>query len=71
MAMSVGLMVIFISVLIVDLVLMVFCLINISKSKEKSKKSKIGWALIVIILNFIGPLLYIILGREKFNRSKI
>lgn len=71
MSISLGLIVIFISILIVDLALMGFCLINISKSTEKSKKRKIGWAIIVIILNFIGPLLYLILGRKKFNRSRI
>ena len=29
-------------------------------------KAKIGWTLIVLILNLIGPLLYILFGREKF-----
>jgi hypothetical protein len=71
MSISLGLMLIFLTILIIDLVLMIYCLISIIKSKEKSKKSKVGWALIVVMLNFIGPLLYLILGREKFNRSKI
>ncbi|MFW9939060.1 MAG: PLDc N-terminal domain-containing protein [Candidatus Thorarchaeota archaeon] len=71
MSMSLGLMLIFISILVIDLTLMIFCLINISKSTKKSRKSKIGWASIVIILNLIGPLLYLIFGREKFKKSRI
>jgi len=71
MSMSLGLMLIFISILVVDLMLMIFCLINIKKSTKKSRKSKIGWALIVIILNLIGPLFYLIFGREKYNKNRI
>jgi len=68
---SLGLILIFISILVVDLFLMIFCLISISKSIEKSRTKKIGWALIVIILNLIGSLFYLIFGWEKFNRSRI
>ena len=44
-----------------------YSLRNLIRSKTKNRQTKIGWAFIVLILNLIGPLLYIFFGREKFN----
>jgi hypothetical protein len=44
-----------------------YSLYNLFGSKSKTRRIKIGWTFIVLILNLIGPLLYIFFGREKFN----
>ena len=44
-----------------------YSLRNLIRSKTKTRQTKIGWTFIVLILNLIGPLLYIFFGREKFN----
>lgn len=46
-----------------------YSLRNLIGSKTKTRRIKIGWTLIVLILNLIGPLLYIFFGREKFNED--
>jgi len=43
---------------------------NLFKSNAKTSRIKIGWTLIVLFLNLIGPLLYIFFGREKFKVNK-
>ncbi|MFX0155230.1 MAG: PLDc N-terminal domain-containing protein [Candidatus Hodarchaeota archaeon] len=44
-----------------------YSLHNLFGSKSKTRRIKIGWTFIVLILNLIGPLLYIFFGREKFK----
>jgi len=46
-----------------------YSLRNLFGSKAKTRQIKIGWTFIVLILNLIGPLLYIFFGREKFNED--
>ncbi len=56
-----------IPLIIIHFSLVGYSLHNLFGSKRKTRKVKIGWTFIVLILNLIGPLLYIFFEREKFN----
>ncbi|MFW9902123.1 MAG: PLDc N-terminal domain-containing protein [Candidatus Thorarchaeota archaeon] len=59
-----------IPLIIIHYSLVGYSLHNLFRSKSRTRKVKIGWTIIVLILNLIGPLLYIFFGREKFNVDK-
>ncbi len=44
--------------------LLIAALIDLFK-RERIKGSRIMWVLVIIFVNFIGPILYFILGREE------
>ena len=49
---------------IIQLSLMIFCLVKISK-EGVGNLNKLAWILIIIFVNFFGPILYLALGRKK------
>lgn len=53
-----------IPLLVIDLSLKVYCLYDIRRSIKKTRNEKIGWAIIVCVINLIGPVLYLFAGRE-------
>lgn len=50
--------------LLIQLGLMVAALIDLIK-REKTRGPKWAWALVVILINIIGPIVYFVLGREE------
>jgi len=52
-----------IPILILQLALMVFALVDLVR-RERTKGPKWLWALIIVFVNLIGPILYFIVGRE-------
>jgi len=67
MCMSIEILAIALPLIIIHFSLAGYSLRNLFGSKTKTKQIKIGWTFVVLILNLIGPLLYIFFGREKFN----
>ena len=53
-----------IPLILVQLGLMVYCLMDLSR-RERVKGPKWLWALIIIFGELIGPVLYLIVGREE------
>lgn len=53
-----------IPILFIQLLLMVWALLDLVK-RDKTKGPKWLWALIILFINFIGPLLYIFIGRDE------
>ncbi|ADQ04994.1 hypothetical protein Calow_1447 [Caldicellulosiruptor owensensis OL] len=51
-------------VIVLQFALMIFCLVKLKNDKVKYLP-KWSWALIIIIFNFIGPILYLLIGRER------
>ena len=51
-------------VIIMELFLAIFCLYKLSKDKVKYLP-KWAWALIILFVNLLGPIIYLILGRER------
>ena len=50
--------------IIIQLFLMVFCLLKLSKDTTKYLPKWL-WALIIILGELLGPIVYLLLGREK------
>lgn len=52
-----------IPILILDLGLKIFALVDLAR-RETTKGPKWLWALIILLVNVIGPILYFVIGRE-------
>jgi len=52
-----------IPILILQLALMIFALVDLIR-RERTKGPKWLWAVIIVVVNLIGPILYFIIGRE-------
>lgn len=52
-----------IPILILQLTLMIFALVDLVR-RERTKGPKWLWAVIIVVVNLIGPILYFIVGRE-------
>jgi len=52
-----------IPILILQLALMIFALVDLTR-RERTKGPKWLWAVIIVVVNLIGPILYFIVGRE-------
>jgi len=53
-----------IPVVLLQLGLMVFALVDLVH-RERTKGPKWVWALVVIFVNLIGPIVYLVVGREE------
>ncbi len=54
--------------IILELVLMVVALVDLLK-RERVRGNKIVWAVVILIFNLIGPIAYLIWGREEDTGS--
>lgn len=60
-----GLFAILIPILVIQFGLLVFALYDLTRPTRRVKgDSKVIWALIIIFINLIGPILYFLVGRE-------
>jgi len=53
-----------IPLLIVQLILVVAAMIDLSK-REKTRGPKWVWVLVILFVNTIGPIIYFVAGREE------
>jgi Phospholipase_D-nuclease N-terminal len=53
-----------IPLLLIELGLMIYCLVDIAR-REKTKGPKWMWILIVVLVNLLGSIAYLIIGREE------
>jgi hypothetical protein len=51
-------------ILILQLALMIFALVDLVR-RERTKGPKWLWAFVIVFVNFLGPILYFIVGREE------
>ncbi len=54
-----------IPLILLELGLLVFALIDLIRRKQVRGDSKILWLIIIIFIQMIGPILYLILGRKE------
>lgn len=52
-----------IPIVIIELALLIFALVHILKHNNYKFGNRIMWILIVVFIQFIGPILYFILGK--------
>ena len=53
-----------IPIVLLQLGLMVFALVDLTR-RERTKGPKWVWALVIIFVNLIGPIIYLVAGREE------
>lgn len=51
-------------IIIIQLVLVIFTLFRLTRDKVKYLP-KWGWVLVIIFINLFGPIIYLIVGRER------
>ena len=57
---------ILVPILLIQLALLVWALYDLTRPTRRVKgDSKVVWALIIIFVNVIGPILYFLVGREE------
>jgi len=53
-----------IPVLIIQLVLMISALVDLVR-REHTRGPKWVWALVILFINYIGPIIYFVVGRKE------
>jgi hypothetical protein len=53
-----------IPILIIQYALVIAAMIDLSR-QEKIRGPKIVWVLVILLVNFIGPILYFVIGRDE------
>lgn len=51
-------------IIVIELGLMIFALVDLIR-RERTKGPKWAWALVIVLVNFIGPIVYLMIGREE------
>ena len=51
-------------IVLLQLGLMAFALVDLIR-RERTKGPKWVWALVIIFVNLIGPIIYLVIGREE------
>ncbi len=51
--------------LIIEMALLIIALVDLIRREQVKYFPKWIWVVIILILNFIGPIAYLILGREE------
>ena len=50
---------------LLQIALMVIALVDLVRRKRVKGDSKILWAVLIVFINIIGPIVYLLLGREE------
>jgi len=53
-----------IPIILLQLVLLVVALIDLAR-RERTRGPKWVWVLVIVFINVIGPILYLVMGREE------
>ncbi len=59
------LIVLLIPVVLIEVGLLAFALYDLIRRRKVRGGNKWLWAIIIVVVNFIGPIIYFILGREE------
>ena len=54
-----------IPLVIIELILLAVALIDLIRREQVKYLPKWLWAVIILLFNFIGPIIYLIIGREE------
>jgi hypothetical protein len=63
--MSTKLILLLLPLVLIELGLLAFALVDLIKRKKVKGGNKWVWGIIIVLLNFIGPIIYFVLGREE------
>ena len=59
-----GMLPFLIPLFIIELALMIIALIDLFKRENMSNNTRLVWALVIVIVNIIGPIIYLLFGRK-------
>ncbi|MDD7306379.1 MAG: PLDc N-terminal domain-containing protein [Peptoniphilaceae bacterium] len=51
------------------LIFLIYCIRDILKSNTMSRKSKVIWIIFVIVIQVIGPIIYLVIGKKETNEK--
>ena len=51
--------------ILLELGLLIWALVDCLKRERVKGGNKVVWILVIVLVNFIGPILYLLLGREE------
>jgi hypothetical protein len=54
-----------IPLIIIELTLLIIALVDLVKREHVRGGNKIVWVLVIIFINLIGPIIYLIFGRQE------
>lgn len=60
-----NMIVLFLPLILIQLGLLVFALLDLVKRKRVKGGNKWLWGILIVVISFIGPILYFVLGREE------
>lgn len=60
-----SLMPLLVPLIVLQLGLMVYCLVDLSRREKVKYLPKWGWALIIILGELVGPVVYLFVGRSE------
>ncbi len=63
--METKLILLFLPLIIIQLGVMAFALMDLVKRKQVKGGNKWVWGILIVIVSYIGPILYFTLGREE------
>lgn len=55
----------FVPLLIIQIILLVIALVDLIRREEVKFLPKWAWAIIILLISMIGPISYLLLGREE------
>ncbi len=53
-----------IPIILIQLGLMIYCLVDVIR-REETNGPKVLWVLLIIFVDFIGPVAYLVIGRKE------
>ncbi|MFR3064033.1 PLDc N-terminal domain-containing protein [Peptoniphilus sp.] len=57
---------VYIGGLTVYLVLVIYCILSIVRNSKFDVKKKVIWTFVVVLVQIIGPIAYLAVGRKKY-----
>lgn len=60
-----GMILLLLPIILIELGLLVFALYDLAKRKKVRGGNKWLWLIIILFISLIGPLVYLVLGREE------
>ncbi len=52
-------------VVLIELALLVYCLVDLARRRQVPGGRKWPWALLIIVVSVLGPIAYLLLGRRE------
>jgi len=61
---TIRLLLLFLPLILIQIGLMIVALMDLAR-RERTKGPKWMWVLIIVLINIIGPIIYLVTGREE------